>query len=373
MWLFVAGKKRGNGEGSRPRKRPDGRWEARYTDAAGKRHSVYAKTREEVVRKLAEALADKEKPAVFVPSNITVSEFFEQYEDAVRDTMKRRSFETNHDIVRLHLLPAFGTMRLKNLTREHVQKFYSRKRDGGLSPASVRRIHDVLSSALNHAVKWRMIGQNTCKEVSRPRVPAPEIRPLSKDEAKRLLAHAEQDRYHALYVLGVTSGARWGELSGLVWSDLDLERPIMRIQRALVSGYGERTFEEPKTRGSRRSVRLSKMAMDALLRHRERQAAEGFQVDGDALVFTNTAGKPIHQSNFIRRSFKPLLQRAGLPDTNWHAATRHTATCILLLEGVNPKSVAMQMGWSSVAFMLQTYARFMPGWGDNGAMDDALE
>jgi integrase len=95
-------------------------------------------------------------------------------------------------------------------------------------------------------------------------------------------------------------------------------------------------------------------------------------VEGDTLVFTNTVGKPIHQSNFIRRSFKPLLKRAGLPDTNWHAATRHTCTCILLLEGVNPKSVAMQMGWSSVAFMLENYARFLPGWGDNGAMDTAL-
>jgi hypothetical protein len=76
--------------------------------------------------------------------------------------------------------------------------------------------------------------------------------------------------------------------------------------------------------------------------------------------------------NFTRWSFKPLLKRAELPDTNWHAATRHTCTCILLLERVNPKSVAMQMGWSSVAFMLENYARFLPGWGDNSVMDEAL-
>ena len=146
----------------------------------------------------------------------------------------------------------------------------------------------------------------------------------------------------------------------------------MHIQRALVRGYGEYTFEEPKTKGSRRSVKLTNKATKALMGHHERQAAEGLPVESEALVFTNSVGKPIHQSNFIRRSFKPLLKRAGLPDTNWHAATRHTCTCILLLEGVNPKSVAMQMGWSSVAFMLENYARFLPGWGDNGAMDAAL-
>jgi integrase len=74
------------------------------------------------------------------------------------------------------------------------------------------------------------------------------------DEAKRFLAAAEGDRYEALYVLGLTSGARWGELTGLYWGDLDLERRVMRIQRALITSRGRQTFESPKTRGSRRSV-----------------------------------------------------------------------------------------------------------------------
>jgi site-specific recombinase XerD len=92
-------------------------------------------------------------------------------------------------------------------------------------------------------------------------------------------------------------------------------------------------------------VGLAIRATEALQQHRERQQAESLPVEGAALVFTNTVGKPLHASNFIRRNFKPLLKRVGLPNTTWHAATRHTCTCILLLEGVNPKSVAMQMGW----------------------------
>jgi integrase len=368
-------KKNANGDGSRPRKRPDGRYEARYwveTTTGRKRRSVYGNTNKECAQKLLDAMMAKDDGPVFVAANIKVAEFFGQYEDVAKDAMKRRSFETYRDIARLHLLPSFGNLKLKDLTREDVQRLYSRKRDGGLSAASVHRIHDVLSSALNHAVKWRLIEHNVCKEVSPPRVPAPEIRPFSKEEAKRFLTAAESDRHHALYVLGVTSGARWGELNGLFWADLHLDRRVMHIQRSLIRGYGEYSFEEPKTKGSRRSVRLTKLAVDALGRYRERQAAKGLPIDGDALVFTNAVGKPIHQSNFIRRSFKPLLKHDGLPDTNWHAATRHTCTCILLLEGVNPKSVAMQMGWSSVAFMLENYARFMPGWGDNGVMDSAL-
>lgn len=368
-------KKNANGDGSRPRKRPDGRYEARYwmdTPEGRKRRSVYGATSKECAEKLTEAKKKANEPTQFVPSDLTVAEFLEQYDDVAKETMKRRSFETHQDIVRLHLLPTFGSLKLKDLTREQVQRLYSRKRDQGLSAASVRRIHDVLRSSLNHAVRWRLIDHNVCTEVSQPRKSLPEIRPFSKEEAKRFLAAAADDRYEALFVLGLTSGARWGELNGLVWSDLDLERRVMHIQRSLVRGYGEWSLEEPKTKGSRRSVNLTRRATEALIRHRVRQTANGIPVDSDNLVFTNTVGKPIHGSSFIRRNLKPLLKRANLPDTNWHAATRHTCTCILLLEGVNPKSVAMQMGWSSVAFMLEQYARFMPGWGDNGAMDSAL-
>jgi integrase len=364
-------RKRGNGEGSISR-RKDGRWEGRYT-VNGKRRGVYGKTRKEVADKLARAVAASKGAAPeFVAANVTVAEFFEQYDHVARDTMKRLGYETYRDIARLHLLPPFGSKKLADLSREDVQRLYSQKRDGGLSAARVKRIHDVLSSALNTAVRWGLIEHNVCKEVSPPRVPRPEIRPFSLDEAKRFLAAAEGDRYGALFVLGLTSGARWGELTGLYWSDLDLEQRVMHIQRGLVRGYGGFTLEEPKTRGSRRSVGLTVKATESLIRHRERQQAEGFPVEGDALVFTNTVGKPLHHWNFMRWSFQPLLKRAGLPDTNWHAATRHTCTCLLLLDRVNPKSVAMQMGWSSVAFMLENYARFLPGWGDNGTMDRLL-
>ena len=140
--------------------------------------------------------------------------------------MKRLGYETYRDIARLHLLPAFGSKKLADLSREDVQRLYSGKRDAGLSAARVKRIHSVLSSALNTAVLWRLIDYNVCKEVSPPRVPQPEIRPFSLEEAKRFLAEAEGDRYEALYVLRLTSGARFGELAGLFWSDLDLERAL---------------------------------------------------------------------------------------------------------------------------------------------------
>ena len=127
-----------------------------------------------------------------------------------------------------------------------------------------------------------------------PRVPPPEIQPLSSEEAKRYLVAAQGDRFEALYVLGLTSGMRLGELGGSFWSDTDLTRRVLHVQRALITGHGGQTLEPPKTPESRRSIGLTIKAVDALLHHRKRQRAEGFSVEGDALVFTNRAGNPIN-------------------------------------------------------------------------------
>jgi integrase len=317
-------KKNANGDGSRPRKQPDVRYEVRYwidRPEGRKRRSVYATTTKECPEKLADAKKANE-PIQFVPSNLTVKEFLTQDEDVAKDTMKRRSFETYRDIARKHLLPALGNLKLNEVTRERVQKMYSGKLDQGLSAARVRRIHGVLSAALNHGVKWRLIDHNVCKEASPPRVEAPEIRPLTREQARRFLATAETDRYYALYVLALT-GMRFGELGGLFYSDLDLSNREVRVRRALITGYGGQTLEAPKTSSSRRTITLTRKAVEALQQHREHQREAGMAAEGDALVFTNTAGGPLNPSHFTRRSFKPLLRRAGLPETNLCGNTTH--------------------------------------------------
>jgi integrase len=187
----------------------------------------------------------------------------------MKDTLKRRSYETSNDIIRLHLNPEFGSMNLTDLDRKGIQSMYARKRES-LSAARVKRIHSVLAASLSVAVRWGYIEKNPCDAVSKPKVPQPEIRPSSKEEAKRFIAAASGERYEALFVLGLTSGARWGELAGLQWGDLNLDNKVMHIQRALVNGYGGHFFDTPKTSGSRRSVGLTVKATEALVRHRDR-------------------------------------------------------------------------------------------------------
>jgi integrase len=114
--------KRGNGEGS-IRRRKDGRYEGRYTDEAGRQRSVYGKTRKESVARLVAAMKDSQQ-SIQIP--MTIRAFLDEYDAVALDTMRRRGYETYHDIARLHVLPEIGDMRLSDLTRESIQALYRR-------------------------------------------------------------------------------------------------------------------------------------------------------------------------------------------------------------------------------------------------------
>lgn len=120
---------------------------------------------------------------------------------------------------------------------------------------------------------------------------------------------------------------------------------------------------EPKTRTSQRQVTLSRDPVDALRRHRVAQAAErlllGAAWEDNDLVFANVVGRPIAAGNLLRRSFEPLLKRAGLPRIRFHDL-RHTSATLLLGRGIHPKIVAEMLGHSRVGTTLDRYSHVTP-------------
>jgi integrase len=231
-------KKRGNGEGSITR-RKDGRYMARYTvhTATGtKRKTVYGKTRAEVSAKLTKAMADRDGGVVFDSEDLTIEGYLERWlADSVRDTVRPRTYEANRWAVQLHICPALGRIKLSQLTPAHVQGLYRSKLDSGLSPATVHKVHTVLHKALKQAMRWSLVPRNVTEAVTPPRPAAEEMRPLSPEEAQLLLKAARNDRLEALYVLVIHTGMRLGELLGLSWEDVDLERRRLQLRHGLTT------------------------------------------------------------------------------------------------------------------------------------------
>ena len=268
-------------------------------------------------------------------------------------------------LVDKHVVPALGNVRLSKLTPAHLQGFYRSKLDAGLSPRTVQYLHVVLHRALKQALRWGLVVRNVAEAVDPPRVPKKEVTPLSPEQARAFLEAASGgDRLEALYVLAVHTGMRQGELFNLRWDDVDLDAGVLRVQ-----GHEDRP--EPPHRDALRDGPGSPQKPP------ERQLGEidraGSLWRENGLVFATEIGTPLNRHNLTQRSFKPLLERAGLPQIRFHDL-RHTCATILLSQGVHAKFVQELLGHATIAITLDTYSHVLPGMGGGTAeaMDEAL-
>ena len=219
-------------------------------------------------------------------------------------------------------------------------------------------------------MRWALIPRNPADDVKAPTPTPKEMHPLSAHEARRFLEAARGNRLEALYVLAVHTGMRRGELLGIKWGDVDLENATVRVRRTLTRNGTGYVLGEPKTKKSRRTVRITPQAVEALKSHRVKQSQEmltsGSLYQEQGLVFPGTGGGLINPSNLRQRSFKPLLEHAGLPRITFNDL-RHTCASLLFQKNVHPKFVQELLGHASVAITLDTYSHMLPGMGSQAA------
>jgi integrase len=359
-------KKNGNGEGGISRHKGSGLYMARYTvhtPTGPKRKTLYGKTRREVDEKLTKAKANRDDGLVFDADNLTVGLYLKSWlTDSVRDTVKATTYESYERLIRLHLVPTLGRLKLKNLTTTHVRGLYREKLDHGLSPTSVQRVHALLHKALKQAVHDGLVPRNITETVKAPRQSRKEISTLTREQARHFLNTAKGDRLAALYLLAIHTGLRQGELLGLKWNDVDLDRGTLQVRRILSAAKEGPTFTTPKSNKGR-SVRLTTQAVQALRDHRTRQAEEKLKHDevwqDHSLVFTTLVGTPLNRHNVFSRSFRPLLRDAGLPDIPFHGL-RHSFATLMLAGGEHPKVVQEMMGHSGIRVTMDFYSHVLP-------------
>jgi hypothetical protein len=168
------------------------------------------------------AEADAEQGLVFEAENLKVGEYLDKWlADSVRDTVRQRTYERYESIVRVHIKPPIGWVKLMALTPAHVRALYRKTLDDGLAPRTVNYIHVTLHKALSQAVSDGLVQRNVAS-VKAPRPEKPEIRPLSPEQARKLIATAHEtgDRFEALtcspFIAGSERASCWGS-SGMTW------------------------------------------------------------------------------------------------------------------------------------------------------------
>ncbi|PZR62535.1 MAG: site-specific integrase [Chloroflexi bacterium] len=361
--------RRGSGEGS-IRERSDGRWEARYRAADGRRRSVFGRTRRDAQDRLRAALQQRDRGARPVDQRVTVAGFLEDWLDhEVRPSRRPRTLESYSGIVHLYLIPELGRIPLAKLQPEDVQRMLARLtgRRGALSPTTRRYVYAVLRIALGRALKLGRVERNVCTLIDPPSKPRRELQPLSGSELRSLLDGTRGDRLGALYVTAAGTGLRQGELLALRWSDLELDRGELAVRHTLQRGT--RTLGEPKTERGRRALRLPHEVRTALRDHRRRQLAErlaaGSRWSDADLVFTTAIGTALDSRN-VTRYLQRHLDRLGLPRQRFHDL-RHAFATLMIEAGEDLGVVSRILGHAELATTANVYAHLTPAMRDRVA------
>lgn len=352
--------RRGRGEGA-VYQRSDGYW-CGVHQSDYRRRVVYAPTKTDVLKKL-----DRIRQAGDSQEHerLTLEIFLDRWlSEAVEGSVRPATHALYSSIVKKHIKPKLGAMRVRKLTPDHVSKMLADLEKAGVS-ARVRQIAlFVLHRALRQAMRWEIVVRNVCELVNRPRSRRREIHALTDDQITALLDAAVGDRYHALYVVALATGMRIGELLGLQWVDFDEELGLIQVRRQLVrrpnaeEDMRSTELAEPKTSVGRRRIDLPTSVVKVLANHKAAMAGEG-HAELRKPIFCTKDGFALHYNNLINRSFVKLLEKAELPRIRFHDL-RHTHASQLLRAGVHPKVVSERLGHARVGFTLDTYSHLLP-------------
>ena len=358
-------KRRASGEGN-IRKRSDGRWEGRYVaghDASGKpiRKNVLGKTQAEVRAKLKMAIEASETIDVAKASEYTVEKWVKTwYELYSKPNIREKTQAYYETFIDRHIIPMIGNIKLEKLTSRDIQKMYNEVREHGriresqkdsnpgMSASYVRGLHMMMHNCLNRAVKEHLILRNPTEDCIVPKVEKKEMKILKPKDISAYLKEADRRGVLAMFFLELCTGLRKGELTALLWEDLDVDAKTISVSKQAVGVKGGGVkITRPKTETSIRKIAVPQQAVDLLVAEHEKHPSSPY-------LFTSPITGNMYHPDSVVNLHKKILKSAGLEHIRLHDL-RHTFATLALQNGVDIKTVSGMLGHYDAGFTLRTY------------------
>jgi integrase len=253
------------------------------------------------------------------------ADWFKTY---VKNNNKPSEVRSKESMLRVHIVPFFGNIKLEKIGNLEIEKFKSKKIEERLNPKTINNHLTVLRKCLNTAVDWEML--DFCPAIKALKTLPQKFDFLSEDECS-LLVNSAQGIYRDMIILALGTGLRFGELVALKWEDVDFKNNEITVSRSLVEGI----------LGSTKSNRIRRIPMtDSVL-----ESLKGLKKE-NGFIFTNRNENPV-----VRRTCVRVLRRAcreaGIRNIGWHVL-RHTFASHLAQAGANLVAVQNLLGHSEI-------------------------
>lgn len=290
---------------------------------------------------------------------VTVGDLLDQFMATV--TLSPSTRQDWDSVIRRHLRPAIGDVRVATLSAQHCDRLYAQLAAGGLGSSRVRCVHVVLHRALAQAVRWGWVSKNPVSSAQRPSVPRTTVRPPATTDVRAALASAaakDPDLWCWLQ-LAVATGARRGEVCAVMWGDIDLDQRTVRIDKSVSATKKAGIVIKSTKTGRVRRVSLTQQSADALADLRHRSPAT---CDTD-LVFTVDPARQRPwrpwRPEMVTRRWGRLRKNVGLDHVRLHDL-RHFVATELLTAGIDVRTVANRPGHARTSTTMDIYWAWVP-------------
>jgi integrase len=340
-------------------------------------------TKRDAVNLLAKRLAERGEGQLVERTALTLAAYARHWLAVIAPAnTSGKTRERYGEIVEKHIVPHLGAIELQKLDGPRIDAFYTKlgtkgrlDGKGGLAPQTVRHIHRILSLVLTSAVKAQKLRTSPMVAVqTAPKVRRPDIQVLDDAELAALLKHLKGKPLYMPVLLAAYTGMRRGEVLGLRWCDVDMDKAMLRVAQVTELVGNEVTLKEPKTERSRRTISLPATLVQELRSHRKAQAENCLKLGSSRfdLVFPTWDGK-LQNPNYFSHAFADEVAATKLPHVTFHGL-RHTHITHLLRSGVPVHVVSARAGHASATVTLNIYAHLLPGQQEDAAalIDTAL-
>ena len=293
---------------------------------------VEAKGKRAAERLLEARIAELEQHGRIDVERLTLAGLLDRWLQAMHGEMRVATRNSYRRIRRLHVDPALGQVLACQLTRTQLAAYYAAKQRGNgkkpLAETTVAHHHSMIKAAFNWALEEDLLLANPAQRVKDPPALRPKRRPVwSMEEIARTVVRARGLQVHAAGVLAGFSGLRVGEIAGLRWSDLDLDKGFVQVSRTVEEDEDKTLLEYPPKNGKARVVPLPAAACDelraALQAQREYKLAQGKKWNEAGHVVPKKDGTPMAPSSLksqwwnwvARQKIDPHLPIHGLRDS----------------------------------------------------------